>query len=551
METNIKNRKLREIAEHLLKQKDSVKTEKYIHDIEKLVEELNIHQIELEMQNDELQNFNDQLVIEQKKYKDLYMDAPTAYFTLNKTGNIIELNHAAANLLKIQIHVFKNTSIFPYLEEQSKRNFTKYFQQVFNSNQVEYGSIVFINSDNELVYTHLSSKTYIDNYLHQKLVRCTVIDQTQMLKYESEIENQKKIAQAKELYLKIFEDFPALIWRSRLDKLCDYFNKTWLDFTGRTMEQEFGNGWAESVHPDDFNDCLQTYVSCFEKREAFVMEYRMTDKTGEYRWIRDFGRPFYDLDNSFLGYIGSCYDITENKNNELNLVKLNATKDKFFSILAHDLRSPFTAILGFSNLLMNNLEKIDKNTIRNYIESIYDSSKSAYNLLENLLEWAKAQSNRIVYFEQKLSLLAICQNAIEYFSLAAMNKKIKLSNDFTEDIILLADENMLNTIVRNLISNAIKFTHTNGAIKIIAQKTEKFATISISDNGVGIPTENLETLFDISQKYSTKGTNNEPGTGLGLVLCKEFVEKIGGTIRVESQLDKGSEFIFTVPLANS
>ncbi|MEI7829841.1 MAG: PAS domain-containing protein, partial [Prolixibacteraceae bacterium] len=144
-----------------------------------------------------------------------------------------------------------------------------------------------------------------------------------------------EITEAKELYLKIFEEFPALIWRSRLDKLCDYFNKTWLDFTGRTMEQEFGNGWAEGVHPDDFDFCLKTYVAAFDKRESFLMEYRMKNYTGAYRWIRDFGRPFYDLDNTFLGYIGSCYDITDNKNNELKLIELNTTKDKFFSIIAH------------------------------------------------------------------------------------------------------------------------------------------------------------------------------------------------------------------------
>jgi len=139
------------------------------------------------------------------------------------------------------------------------------------------------------------------------------------LEIENSILRQQRIeiTEAKELYLKIFEDFPALIWRSRLDKLCDYFNKTWLEFTGRTMEQEFGNGWAEGVYPDDFDSCLQTYVNAFDQKQSFLMEYRLKDKFGEYRWIRDFGRPFYDLDNTFLGYIGSCYDITENKINEL------------------------------------------------------------------------------------------------------------------------------------------------------------------------------------------------------------------------------------------
>jgi len=122
-----------------------------------------------------------------------------------------------------------------------------------------------------------------------------------------------EISKAKELYLKIFEDFPALIWRSGLDKLCDYFNNTWLEFTGRTMEQEIGNGWTEGVHPEDFNSCLQIYATAFDKREAFLMEYRLKNKLGVYRWISDYGRPFCDIDNTFLGYIGSCYDITESK----------------------------------------------------------------------------------------------------------------------------------------------------------------------------------------------------------------------------------------------
>lgn len=203
---------------------------------------------------------------------------------------------------------------------------------------------------------------------------------------------QIEISEAKELYLKIFEEFPALIWRSRLDKLCDYFNKTWLEFTGRTMEQEFGNGWAEGVHPDDFDFCVQTYVTAFDKREAFLMEYRMKNKFGEYRWIRDFGRPFYDLDNTFLGYIGSCYDITEIKDDELRLIELNATKDKFFSIIAHDLKSPLNSILGFSEILCEQVVEKNYQGIAEYSDIINQSSKRAMDLLMNLMEWSHSQT---------------------------------------------------------------------------------------------------------------------------------------------------------------
>ncbi|MCG7908982.1 MAG: sensor domain-containing diguanylate cyclase [Candidatus Thiodiazotropha taylori] len=138
-------------------------------------------------------------------------------------------------------------------------------------------------------------------------------------------EAQVEINTAKELYLHIFQEFPALIWRANTEKLCDYFNTTWLNFTGRSMEQEYGNGWTEGVHPEDVDRCIEIYVSHFDRREPFSMEYRLKNRQGEYRWILDYGRPYYDLDGTFLGYIGSCYDITESRRNEQRLEKLSTT----------------------------------------------------------------------------------------------------------------------------------------------------------------------------------------------------------------------------------
>ncbi len=138
-------------------------------------------------------------------------------------------------------------------------------------------------------------------------------------------QKQVEISAAKELYLKIFQDFPALIWRANTDKLCDYFNTTWLNFTGRTINQEYGNGWADGVHPDDLDTCLSIYLTAFDKQEAFSMEYRLKNRYGEYRWIRDYGQPYFDLDDTFLGYIGACYDITESRRNEQRLEELSVT----------------------------------------------------------------------------------------------------------------------------------------------------------------------------------------------------------------------------------
>jgi two-component system CheB/CheR fusion protein len=361
---------------------------------------------------------------------------------------------------------------------------------------------------------------------------------------------QVEINQAKELYLKIFEEFPALIWRSRLDMLCDHFNKTWLDFTGRTMEQEFGNGWAEGVHPDDFQQCLDIYVSNFEKRQAFVMEYRMKNNKGEYRWIRDHGRPFYDLDNAFLGYIGSCYDITENKNNELRLVELNATKDKFFSLIGHDLKNPINSIIGLSNLLIKKNQQSQHTNITELAEGIYTSSQKVMNLLVQLLDWARINGGAMDFHPTTYNLQQLILDNIALFDETAKLKSLELVVETHEPIEVFVDIDMMNAVMRNLISNAIKYSFPDNAIRLSWKQENGHWIICIKDYGVGIPQADLDNLFKLEHGPSTLGTQKEKGTGLGLLLCKEFIQRHGSQIWVESQENKGTSFYFTLPITN-
>ena len=361
-------------------------------------------------------------------------------------------------------------------------------------------------------------------------------------------QQQIEITEAKELYLKIFEEFPALIWRSRLDKLCDYFNKTWLEFTGRTMEQEFGNGWTEGVHPDDFDSCVQTYVTAFDKRESFLMDYRMKNKFGEYCWIRDFGRPFYDLDNTFLGYIGSCYDITENKNNELELIELNATKNKFFSIIAHDLKIPFNSIVGYSELLIEQSKGKEDEKIGEYANIILQSSNRAMDLLMNLMTWAQSQSGRMDFNPESFDIIALIDEITHLLNYIARQKSIMIANKLPPGIQVYADKEMISTVLRNLISNAVKFTQSEGNITISAFEKQNQLIVSISDTGIGISKNRIDKLFN-RDSYSTPGTQNEMGTGLGLNLCKEFIHKNNGEIWVESKPGIGTKMYFSIPLS--
>ena len=253
--------------------------------------------------------------------------------------------------------------------------------------------------------------------------------------------------------------------------------------------------------------------------------------------------------------IASVRDITDRKKatnalkvSEGKLKELNSSKDKLFSIIAHDLRSPFNNILGFSELLVKNTTEYDADKNKQYLSIINSSAKNTLDLLDNLLNWAKSQSGRIVYNPQKISLSSVIDNVISEFRSTAKFKQITLNHIQTTEIEAKTDVNILKTVLRNLISNAIKFTKQDGTITISTIINQKNIEISIADNGVGMNEENCKKLFKTATNNSSRGTANEKGSGLGLVLCKEFVEKLGGTIWVTSVLGKGSDFKFTVPL---
>ncbi len=233
------------------------------------------------------------------------------------------------------------------------------------------------------------------------------------------------------------------------------------------------------------------------------------------------------------------------------LQKLNADKDKFISILAHDLKNPFNTLLGFSDLLLKNLHKYDIPKIEKHIKLINVTTHQTYELLEQLLMWAKSQSGKWTLELQQFEFLNVCNEIINTFENQANEKSIKLNSFEPEKIILTADLNMFKTVVRNLISNAIKFSNQNGQVNIFAEKKHSHSIITVSDNGVGIEKNVIHKLWELNSKYSTEGTNNEKGTGFGLMLCKELIEKHGGQIWVESEVGKGSDFKFTLPTINN
>jgi signal transduction histidine kinase len=235
-----------------------------------------------------------------------------------------------------------------------------------------------------------------------------------------------------------------------------------------------------------------------------------------------------------------------NQNDELQ--QLNATKDKFFSIISHDLKGPLNSLSSFSGLLIHHTNSLSKEDIQMLARDLDKSLKNLFSLLENLLEWSRSQTGAIEFTPEAVDITKVLDENIALLEVQAQNKKITIVKNYAASLPVRAHKNSITTVVRNLLSNAIKFTPEGGTITVQAIAASSNLTISIIDTGVGMSKEVLDKLFRIDTKHSTKGTANEKGTGLGLILCKEFVEKNGGTIGVTSEEGKGSEFYFTLPL---
>jgi PAS domain S-box-containing protein len=247
-----------------------------------------------------------------------------------------------------------------------------------------------------------------------------------------------------------------------------------------------------------------------------------------------------------VGIQGVTRDITELKKTEQMLRHLNADKDRFMQILAHDLKNPLGNLLSLSEVLQNNYKSYETEKVEKFLDLFNKISSSIYNLLDDLLIWSKAHSGKIQPILQNVDFISICNTLANHYSPILKQKKVTFEYPQTA-VSMVADSNMIASVMRNLVSNAIKFSNSEGKVIITSRKDSSSITISVIDNGVGISADDMQNLWNFASPHTTMGTANEQGTGLGLVICKEFIEMHGGTIWVESEIGKGSRFKFRLP----
>jgi len=352
------------------------------------------------------------------------------------------------------------------------------------------------------------------------------------------------------------EQSSATIVITDTDGRIEYANPFFTKITGYTLEDAKGVNprILKSGHTSDeeYKELWNTITSGKTWKGVFLNVKENKEKY----WEKAIISPVKNDKGEIINYVAVKDDITKQKEaehalkeSEAKLQESNKTKDKFFSIIAHDLKSPFNALLGYSNILLRKHKEYDEEKREKMIKSINNSANNTFKLLENLLTWSRSQSDRIEYLPEKLDLKILLFEVMFNLQEQANKKNIQVLDTISENELVFVDKNMMATVFRNLISNAIKFTSKNGTIVITSEKqlNSNFLEISVTDTGVGIPKDKIDLLFRIEENTSTEGTENETGTGLGLILCKEFVEKHGGNIWVESEEGKGSTFLFTIP----
>lgn len=357
-----------------------------------------------------------------------------------------------------------------------------------------------------------------------------------------------------EKFSKAFHSSPYAIMLTRLsDGLIFEANEGFSKISGYTIKEIKGKSTENLKFWANYKDREEVIENLLSNQKVDSNEYCFQTKNGE-KITGLYSAQLLTINNETV-ILSSINDITKRKKieealllSENQLKASNATKDKFFTIIAHDLKSPFNSIIGFSDLLYHNLHKYDTSKIEKFTEQISSTAKQTLILLDNLLNWARTQTGQISFNPQKILLQKLINETVAIISTSAKIKNIELNTLQSVEIMITADKNMLETIIRNLISNALKFTHPGGQIDIYYIVNNKYVEITVKDNGIGMNQETIQNLFKIETNTSTLGTNSEKGSGLGLILCYEFVEKHGGKIWVDSEPNKGSEFHVSLPI---
>ncbi|MBC7887735.1 MAG: PAS domain-containing protein [Ferruginibacter sp.] len=425
--------------------------------------------------------------------------------------------------------------------------------------------------ENDMRWLKASGRVYFDEVGKATRFAGTVMDNTQQKL------NEQLLRESEERFRMASDAAAAMIWLSGTDKMCNYFNKSWLQFTGRIFEQEKGDGWLAGVHPDDLDKCTEIYATNFDARQEFYMEYRLRRNDGAYRWLSDSGAPRFSPEGIFEGYIGTCIDIHDQKMTQGELEKLVADRtqllsdainnleisnhnlEEFAYVASHDLQEPLRKIQTFANRLEEKNEEYLSEDTKLYLSKITQASGRMSRLIADLLNYSRLQkTDRPI---ETIDLNEVVTNVLNDFDLVIHEKKAIIH--LSRLPVIKAVPMRMNQLFHNLVSNALKFSKPviPPVLSIYAEilpdeikdkyptlkKDFSYTMISFADNGIGFNDEFAEKIFNIFQRLN--GISEYEGTGIGLAICRKIVINHHGIIFAESKENAGSLFRVILPIS--
>ena len=362
-----------------------------------------------------------------------------------------------------------------------------------------------------------------------------------------------------ELLPNLMHNLPGMAYRCKNDEQWTmlFLSEGSMDLTGYQASELIANSvlsYDELIVAEDRDYVRKAIDEAVKHRTQFQLEYRIINKDGVVKWVWEKGNAVYDQHNNPIWLDGFIIDVSARRKAEedlkkaaQDLVELNATKDRFFSLLAHDLQNPVYAIISLSEFMSENFQNLDRREIEDAMLQVNSAARGIYTLLENLLDWARLQTGRVVCQKEYIALSKVIHYAMDHYARAAAQKGIAIKFEMNQDMIVESDLKLLSSMLRNLISNALKYSYPKSSVKIRLNCKEGKAEISVIDQGIGISRKHLQKIFRIDNELREYGTANEEGSGLGLILVDSFARLIGASILVESKLNHGSTFTLLLP----
>lgn len=484
----------------------------------------------------------------EKSYFGLFNTVTDLILILNFDGTIVEVNNSTLNILGYSKEELLNKPLSLF-SAPLKNEYTVIFEKIshtFYTAQPSNFDFWFITKDKTELPTNV--RTAQSKYDDKTVIVLIARDIKERMNYITQLK------ESEERFRNLYENAPIGIFRSTIDGRIIFANQSLLQILGYDNFEELKELRVQEKFYKNKEQREYYIKELINKGKLIGAEYELLKKDGTPFTVREYARVVKNLKGEIEYIEGTLEDVTEKIEQEKRLIEseaklreLNATKDKFFSIIAHDLRSPFQGILGLSNILAED-EEMSLEEKNFYFKRLHDGLKNLFSLVDELLTWSRIQRGTMEYTPELNSILTCFNEVALVVNSLAEKKSIKLNYEFEDQLICNCDKNMITTVMRNLITNAIKFTPSLGTILVKGYKTKDEIVVSVIDSGIGISKDDMKKLFRLDTPFTRRGTNDEAGTGLGLLLCKEFINKHNGKIWVESEEGKGSTFSFSIPI---